>query len=187
MQQALLVLSIASRANAKNQHVLWPIRAPTLRLRQSERHIPAAPIRTSELSSRLSGQGRILRHFGASRLHTHASRNITSKAAILQYNFLSPLLCLWSTCHSLFGINDESLYWRVRQDSLGKSSKMRNDAYGLPRGLLHSMSKGNQASKLQIRKAGTIRPLARMRRNSTSLVPIWETGTPGVNCGIVAW
>ncbi len=133
------MLSIASRANAKNLHVLWPIIAPTLRLRQSERHIPAAPIRTSELSSNLSGQRRILRHFGASRLHTHASLNITPKVVFFQYNFLSPLLCLWSTCHSLFGINDESLYWRFRQDSLGKSSKMPNDAYGRPRGLLHSL------------------------------------------------
>ncbi len=68
------MLSIASRVNAKKQHVLWPIRAPTLRLRQSERHIPAAPIRTRELSSNLRGQKRILRHFGASRLHTHAPR-----------------------------------------------------------------------------------------------------------------
>ncbi len=43
------VLSIASRANAKSLHALWPIRVPTFRLRQSERHIPAAPIRTREL------------------------------------------------------------------------------------------------------------------------------------------
>ncbi len=71
------VLSIAARAHAKSLHALWPIRAPTFRLRQSERHSPAAPIRTRELSSRLTGQRRIIRHFGASRLHTHASRNIT--------------------------------------------------------------------------------------------------------------
>ncbi len=41
-------------------------------LRQSERHVPAAPIRTRELSASLSGQRRILTHVGASRLHTHA-------------------------------------------------------------------------------------------------------------------
>ncbi len=61
------VLSIASRANAKILHALWPVRAPTSRLRQSERYVPAAPIRTRELSSCLSGQRRILTHFGASR------------------------------------------------------------------------------------------------------------------------
>ncbi len=69
--------SIASRANTKNLHVLWPIRMPTPRLRQSERHVPAAPIRTRELSSRLSGQRRILMHIDVPCLHTHTSRNIS--------------------------------------------------------------------------------------------------------------
>ncbi len=55
------VLSNASRANAKSLYALWPIRAPTFRLRQSERHTPATPIRTRELPSRLSGQRRILK------------------------------------------------------------------------------------------------------------------------------
>ncbi len=39
----------------------------TSRLRQSELHVLAAPIRTRELSSRLTGQRRILGLFGASR------------------------------------------------------------------------------------------------------------------------
>ncbi len=64
-------------ANAKSLHALWPIRTPMSRLHQSERHVPAAPIRTHELSSR---QRRILTQSGASRLHTHA-----------QYKFSSPL------------------------------------------------------------------------------------------------
>ncbi len=98
------VLSIASHTNAKNLHARWPIRAPTFRLRQSERHIPAAPIRTHALLSRLSGQSRILTHFDSSRLHTHASRNITSKTVFFQYNISSPLLCLWPSCHSLLGL-----------------------------------------------------------------------------------
>ncbi len=59
------VLSIAARAHAKNLHALWPIGAPTVRLRQSERHTPAAPIRARELSSRLTGQRRFLTHVGA--------------------------------------------------------------------------------------------------------------------------
>ncbi len=46
---------------------------------QSGRRGPAAPIRTRKLSSRLSGQRRILTHFGTSRWHTHASLNITLK------------------------------------------------------------------------------------------------------------
>ncbi len=56
------VLSVASRANAKSLHALWPIRERTACLRQSERHVPDAPIRTRELSSRLSGQMRNLTH-----------------------------------------------------------------------------------------------------------------------------
>ncbi len=99
------VLSIAARANAKSLHALWPIRAPTFRLCQSERHIPAATIRARELSSRLSGQRRILTHVGASRLHTHVSSITRSGLYLFQYTFSSPLsvfgqravLCLWST------------------------------------------------------------------------------------------
>ncbi len=67
---------------------------PHFRLHQSERDIPAAPIRTRELSSLLT----------ASRSHTHASRNITSKAEFFQYNISSSLLCLWPSCHSLLGL-----------------------------------------------------------------------------------
>ncbi len=92
------VLSIASRANAKNLHALWPIRAPTFRLRQLERQNPAAPIRTLGLSPRLSDQRRTLRDC------THASCNITSKTVFFQYNFPSPLLCHWPSCHSLLGL-----------------------------------------------------------------------------------
>ncbi len=98
------VLSIAARAHAKSLHALWPIRAPTCRLRQSERCSSAALIRTRELSSRLTGQRRSLTHFGASRLYTHASRNITSKAVFFQYKISSPLMCLWPSCHSLLGL-----------------------------------------------------------------------------------
>ncbi len=76
---------------------------PHLRLRQTERDVPAAPIRTRDLPSRLTGQRRILTHFGASHLHTPASRDITSKAVFFQYNISSPLLCLWPSCHSLLG------------------------------------------------------------------------------------
>ncbi len=102
------VLSIASCANAKSLHARWPIRAPTFRLRQSERHgygmngtngygifigrgryrlnfvqislrdadfdPRAAPIRTRELSSRLSDLRRILTNFGASRKLQATSR-----------------------------------------------------------------------------------------------------------------
>ncbi len=60
-------IDYCSHAHAKSVHALWPIRAPTFRLRQSERDLPAAPIRTRELSSRLTRQRRILGLFGASR------------------------------------------------------------------------------------------------------------------------
>ncbi len=113
------VLSIASRANAKGLHRRWSM----FRQPQSERHIPAAPNRTRELSLRLSDQRRNLKHVGASRLHTHASRNFTFKAVFFQYNFSSPLLCLWPSCHFLFGIDNESLHWRA-QHFFGKSSTM---------------------------------------------------------------
>ncbi len=39
-------IDCCSPAHAKSLHTLWPIRAPTFRLRQSERDLPAAPIRT---------------------------------------------------------------------------------------------------------------------------------------------
>ncbi len=107
------VLSIASRANAKSPHALWPIRASTFRLRQSERHIPTAPIRTHELSSRLSGQRRILGHVGASRLHMQASRNITRKVVAFPTQVFVPIICFWPTCRSLFGIDNGSLHWRA--------------------------------------------------------------------------
>ncbi len=86
------VLSITSRANAKSLHAVWPIRAPTFHLRQSERHIPDGPTRTRELSSCLSGQRLILTHIGGSRLHTHTSRINTLMAVSFQYKFSSPLL-----------------------------------------------------------------------------------------------
>ncbi len=65
------VLPIASRANVKRIHGT------------------AALIRTRELLSRQSGQRLILGHVVASRLHTHASRNITPKAVYI--SFRSPL------------------------------------------------------------------------------------------------
>ncbi len=77
---------------------------PHFRLHQSERDIPAAPIRTRELSSLLTAQRRILTHVGASRSHTHASGNITSKAEFFQYNISPPLLCLWPSCYSPLGL-----------------------------------------------------------------------------------
>ncbi len=43
------VLSITCRVNAKTLHAFWPIRAPTFRLRLSERHTPSAAIRAREL------------------------------------------------------------------------------------------------------------------------------------------
>ncbi len=54
------VLSIASRVDAKSLLALWRIRKPTSSLRQSEFHVPAAPITTRNVSSRRSGQKRIL-------------------------------------------------------------------------------------------------------------------------------
>ncbi len=87
------VLSIASRANVKSLHARWPIRMPTFRLRQLERHIPAAPIRTRELSSRLSGQRRIMARRCVT-LHAHASRNITSKAVFSNIIF-RPNYCVF--------------------------------------------------------------------------------------------
>ncbi len=60
-------IDCCSHAHAKSLHALWPINAPTFRLHQSERDLPAAPIRTREMSSRLTGQRRILGFFGASR------------------------------------------------------------------------------------------------------------------------
>ncbi len=59
------VLSIASRTNAKSLHARWPIRVPKF-LQQSERHNPAAPIRTRELLSRLTDQRRLLTRVDAS-------------------------------------------------------------------------------------------------------------------------
>ncbi len=59
-------IDCCSHAHAKSLHALWPIRAATVLLRQSERDLPAAPIRTRELSSRLTGQRRSLGLFGAS-------------------------------------------------------------------------------------------------------------------------
>ncbi len=72
----------ASRANAKSLHAPWPISAPTFRQGQSEHHIPAYPIRTRELSSRPSGQWRILTHFGASRLHARLTHNTLKSLSI---------------------------------------------------------------------------------------------------------
>ncbi len=97
------VLKIACRANSISLHALWPIRAPTFRLRQSERHISTAPIRTRELSS---SQRRILTHVGASRLNTHATR----KVGTFPMQVFVPIIRLWPSCHSLFGIDSESLY-----------------------------------------------------------------------------
>ncbi len=75
------VLSITSHADAKSLHALWPIRAPTFHLRQSERQIPAEPIRTRELSSRQSGQRRIL---STSRINTlHIFSNISFRPHLL--------------------------------------------------------------------------------------------------------
>ncbi len=84
-------IDCCSHAHAKSLHALWPITAPMVRLNQSERDLPAAPIRTRELSSRLTGQRRSLGLFGASRLNTHASHNTTFKAVLFQYNSPSPL------------------------------------------------------------------------------------------------
>ncbi len=80
-----------SHAHAKSLHALWPIRAPAVRLLQSERDLPAAPFRLRELSSRLTGQKRSLGLFGASRYNTHASRNTTFKGVLFQYNSPSPI------------------------------------------------------------------------------------------------
>ncbi len=60
-------IDCCSHAHAKSLHALWSIGAPTFHLCQSERDLPAAPIRTRELSSRLTGKRRILGRFGASR------------------------------------------------------------------------------------------------------------------------
>ncbi len=109
MQIAACVLSIASRANAKSLHALWSIRAPTSRLRQSERHVPAAPIRTLEVSSRLSGQRRVLTLIGASRLQAHASRNIALKAVPFPIQVSVPITSVWPACLSLYGFDNEPL------------------------------------------------------------------------------
>ncbi len=61
---------------------------------QSKRYIPAAPIRTRELSLRQSGQRQILTHLDASRLHTHASRNITLKAVPFPIQIFVPFICI---------------------------------------------------------------------------------------------
>ncbi len=95
-------IDCCSHAHTKSLHALWPIRAPTFRLRQSERDLTAAPIRTRELSSRLTGQRRILGLFGASSLPTHASRNIASKAVFFQFNFSSHYLSLASVPFSFW-------------------------------------------------------------------------------------
>ncbi len=87
-------IDCCSHAHAKNLHGLWPIRAPTVRLRQSERDLPAAPIRARELSSRLTGQSRILGLFGIN----------MSKAVSFALHVCVPITCLWPSCHSLLGL-----------------------------------------------------------------------------------
>ncbi len=71
---------------------------PTRALANQSAHVPPAPIRTRELSSRLTAQRRILRHFGASRFTQHSV-----KGFFFQFNISSPLFCLWPSCHSLLG------------------------------------------------------------------------------------
>ncbi len=80
-----------------------------MRSGQSERHVMGAPIRTRELSSRLGGQRRILTHFGASRLRTHVTHNITLKAVPFPIQVFVPIICLEPACLSLFGFDNESL------------------------------------------------------------------------------
>ncbi len=83
------------------------------RLCQSERHIPAPPIRTRELSSRVSGQRRILTLRRVTPTHARFTQHHV-QGCFFQYNISSPLFCLCSSWHSLFGIAIESL-----QDLLG--------------------------------------------------------------------
>ncbi len=134
---------------------------------QSELHIQAAPIRTRELSSRLTGHRRILGHFGASRLHMHASHNITSRAVFFQYNISSPLLCLWPSCHSLLGLIT-SHFIGEHIIFFGKSSTMSKDVHGLLRRLLHSRSEEIQAIKLQIQRKRSRDNRCKRRRSVSS-------------------
>ncbi len=88
-----LVLSIVSRAKAKSLHAFWPIRTPR----------PSCANQEAWLSSRLRGQWRILTYIGASRLHTHTSRNITLMALPFLTQVLAPTICLWPAWVSLIG------------------------------------------------------------------------------------
>ncbi len=60
----------------------------TSQLRQSECHVAATPIRTRELSSRLSGQRRILTHFGA-HLTQHHAQGCTNSITSICPHYLS--------------------------------------------------------------------------------------------------
>ncbi len=90
------VLSIASRANAKSLHASWPIRASCPSCANQDAWTVVTPKRPEG----------ILGH-----VHTRApSHNITLKAVPFQIQVIVPIICLWPSCLSLFGLDKVSLY-----------------------------------------------------------------------------
>ncbi len=100
-------------------------------------------------------------------LPARTSRSATSRAVSFTIQ-ISVYVCRSSAYVPFLFWDQVELQHGRGYHSLGKSSQMSNDAHGLLRGLLHSMSKEIQAIKLQIQRKCSHEDRCKHRRNASS-------------------